>query len=242
VVGIGLGSGLSYILDPNRGHRRRAMFRDQWVHFRHESQRQLDLGFRDIGHRAQGVFARTRALIRNKRPVDDSVLHGRVRSKLGRYVSHPHAIEVQVQDGKVTLRGLILNTEVGKTVRAISHVPGVKKVVNELEPHARNESIPALQGGRERTGEHLDLFQSNWAPSTRLLLGFAGGVLSIYGVQQRNRIGLFNGLFGFLLALRGVTNRDFSDLWSIGSLEDFGENFGENPIQNTPDRDWKEAV
>jgi len=231
---MGLGSGVSYIFDPIRGHRRRVMIKDQIVHLRHVSRRQIKLGFQDLFNRTKGMTANLLFSIRGEGPVDSDVLNARVRSKLGRYVSHPHAIEVRVENGTVILKGLILKTELERAIRAVSLVHGVQKVENQLEEHDSSENIPALQGGRWRSGEHLDLFQSNWAPSTRLLLGFLGGSLAIYGLQQRNRFGLLNGAFGFLLALRGVTNRDLSDYWNIGPIEDLG--------RLTQDDSWKEAI
>ena len=54
--------------------------------------------------RAYGVWAEGSHLIKHEE-VSDEVLTARVRSKLGRAVSHPHAIQVMAKDGHVSLAG-----------------------------------------------------------------------------------------------------------------------------------------
>lgn len=62
-AGVALGAVLMYVLDPDRGRRRRALIRDQAVHVGHEFG---DLGedargrATDLRNRAQGVVAETR--------------------------------------------------------------------------------------------------------------------------------------------------------------------------------------
>ena len=65
----------------------------------------------------------------------DGVVVDRVRSKLGRYTSHPSAIEVHVNNGHVTLNGPILDDEVAALVSAVKSVDGVREVDNLLEVH-----------------------------------------------------------------------------------------------------------
>src|SRR5262249_45432249 len=56
-----------------------------------------------------------------------------------------------------------------------------------LELHSRDENHPALQGGPARTGPRPELLQQTWSPSTRLLLGVAGGLLALR-VLRRGRV------------------------------------------------------
>lgn len=179
-IALGAGAGLMYLLDPDRGSRRRALVRDQLVHLGHEISDAVEVAGRDLSHRAQGAFHEARKKL-DQQPVDDDVLIARVRAKMGRYVSHPHAIEVGASQGTVTLKGLVLSSEVEELVVAISHVPGVSRVINQLEPHQRGERVPSLQGGSPRSGEVIDLFQNRWAPATQFLVGLGGVILGAYG-------------------------------------------------------------
>src|SRR5207244_531476 len=78
----------------------------------------------------------------------DAVVVARVRSKLGRYVSHPRSIEVDISDGRVILSGPVLEGEVPGLLRAISEVRGVCHVENRLEAHraAGRESAVGSRG------------------------------------------------------------------------------------------------
>jgi hypothetical protein len=121
-----------YFLDPDRGRRRRAVVRDRFAHAANTSSDALGSLGRDLSHRAAGVLARARGVL-SRRPVDDDVLIERVRAKLGRVVSHPHAIAVNATGGSVRLRGSILDSELPRLMRAIGRVRGVRGVEHELE-------------------------------------------------------------------------------------------------------------
>ena len=115
---------------------------------------------------------------------DDGRLVERVRSKLGRVCSHPHAIDVYVHDGEVTLIGPVMADEVRDLLTAAASVRGVHSVINELEPHDSADGIPSLQGEGRVAGSSVDLMQANWAPATRALVGAAavaaGGLAFAY--------------------------------------------------------------
>lgn len=175
ISGFGLGAGLLYFLDPIAGGRRRALVRDKSVHAGHVLTKKTNVTAKDLAHRTTGMVAESRSRL-SRRPVSDSVLVERVRSKLGRYVSHPHAVCVSADDGRVTLSGVIFDYEVEKLLRAVSKVKGVKEVANYFEPHQKAENHPSLQGGRRRSGERFDLFQRNRAPATNFLIGLFGVV------------------------------------------------------------------
>jgi hypothetical protein len=149
LMGLGLGVGLMYFMDPERGRRRRALVRDKVAHTTRVSSNALGAVGLDLGHRVTGLLARARGVL-HRRPVDDGVLVERVRAKLGRVVSHPHAIDVNAMNGYVRLRGPVLQPEAIRLVRAVARVPGVRDVIDALDVHLTAD-IPALQGGT-RTG------------------------------------------------------------------------------------------
>jgi osmotically-inducible protein OsmY len=200
--GAAAGAGLMYLLDPQSGRRRRSLLRDQLVHTRKVTGEALEKAKRDAGNRTHGAAARVGSVLR-RREVTDEQLAARVRSKLGHVVSHPSAIEVTAEDGRVTLAGPVLADEVKGLLRAVAKVPGVKDVDDRLDVHEQPD-VPALQGGdgqavRSSAG-------GSWKPATRLVIGASGGALAAYGLAKRDKVGAAVGTVGLGLLTRSVTN------------------------------------
>lgn len=147
IAGLLLGVGLAYLLDPERGARRRAIARDKATSAGRRLAGELDARTRDLRNRASGKASELRSRFRREE-VGDEVLHDRVRAAIGRVVSRPRAVVVSVWDGKVTLRGQVLEAELAELIRTASGVRGVSEVVNQLEVHAEPGNVPSLQGGR----------------------------------------------------------------------------------------------
>ncbi len=121
LAGVAIGAGTMFLLDPDRGGRRRALIRAKAANLR-------------------GILA--------PGSPDARQLIERVRAELGRVVSHPRAIDVSVlHDGCVGLTGPVLTTEADAVLGAIARVRGVARVEDNLERHATAENVPALQGG-----------------------------------------------------------------------------------------------
>src|SRR5882672_9725485 len=87
----GLGAGLMFLLDPDLGPRRRAILRDKFISFTRLAAWAADKTSRDAKNRIYGTVVGTKSLFSDA-AVDDDVLVERVRSQMGRSVSHPHAI------------------------------------------------------------------------------------------------------------------------------------------------------
>jgi hypothetical protein len=181
--GIAIGAALALAFDSNQGNRRRALIRDKVVRGRRVTREALDTTVRDIGNRARGIAAATRGRLVSDEVPDDRLLE-RVRAKLGRVCSHPHAVDVYVNEGEVTLIGPVMADEVGDLLTAAASVRGVHAVINELEPHDSADGVPSLQGRGRTAGSPFDLMQANWAPATRALVGAAavaaGGLAIAY--------------------------------------------------------------
>lgn len=146
VVALLSGVGLMYLFDPQEGKRRRALLRDQWVKFQNQAQSTAEATQKQLENRAQGMTAETRSRLENT-PVSDETLVARVRSELGRVVSHPGAVDVSARGGRVTLRGNILADEVSRVMQAVRMVQGVTNVDNQLRIYQAPENMPDLQGG-----------------------------------------------------------------------------------------------
>lgn len=209
--GVAAGAGLMYLLDPQTGRRRRALLRDKVVHAGHLTSDALRKSARDTGNRARGLAARSRSAFR-RGAVPDDVLAERVRAALGRAVSHPSAIEVTAEDGRVTLSGPILDREVEKLLRTVSKVRGVREVESRLEAHDRPDDVPALQGGGG-----FGPAQESWPPATRLVVGLGGGALIASCTRRRDAAGTALGTLGFVLLARAVTNLPARRLLGLGA-------------------------
>lgn len=161
--GVGLGAALMYVLDPERGKRRRAVVRDKAVRVTRKTGDSLGARSRDWKNRAKGVAAEVKSLTR-KEEVSDAVLDERVRAAIGRVVSAPGAIEVTSTAGTVTLFGAVLASEVDDLISAIRGVAGVEDVENRLEMHATADDVPALQGARGPRSK-AELGRERWDPA-----------------------------------------------------------------------------
>lgn len=216
LTGLGLGVGLMYFLDPERGRRRRARARDRLARAAHVGSDAMGTTSRDVAHRTTGLAARLRGLLRSGRRVDDRVLVGRVRAQLGRLVSHPHAVRVDATDGIVTVRGPILEAEVPRLLNALERIGGVRSVTSELEEHQHSGNVPALQGGSTPPAVRPDLWQREWAPTTRLLTGTTGMALAGYGASRRDAPGTLLAAAGIGLIARAAMNVEARRLTGIG--------------------------
>ena len=78
-AGAAAGATLMYVLDPDRGRRRRAQLRDKAVHATHASSDAASVITRDARNRGQGVVVQTRKRLRPDHP-DDEELAQRVRT------------------------------------------------------------------------------------------------------------------------------------------------------------------
>jgi hypothetical protein len=205
LAALGLGAALMYLLDPQAGRGRVARARDRAARLARQGRDTARAGARDLSNRVTGLLARARGALQATTP-DDDVLLERVRAQLGRWVSHPHAIEVSAVDGWVTLGGPVLAHEAGGLVRATWAVRGVRQVKDQLVRHAANAALPQrLDGHRSRP--RSEFVPDQWAPGPRLaVLGVAAG-LALYAARRRGAQGVLAGIAGAALAARTGTHR-----------------------------------
>ena len=208
---LGIGATLMYFLDPDRGRRRRALLRDQIVHAGRRLREARRITAVDVVNRSNGLLAEASRWLSEETGISDREQTERVRSKLGRVVSHPHAIEVAVRDGYVTLSGPILIHEVQPLISTVRRVEGVRGVEDRLSAYPEPDGISALQGGRPRNNR-FEFFQRNWSPTARLIAGTLGAGLMMAGTRGRSAMNLAMRVLGGGLLLRAATNRELSSL------------------------------
>lgn len=125
-----------YYFDPDMGRRRRAMLRQRLVGVSNDAQGALAGRAKYAAGKIDGLLA-THSLGGETRtqPQSDAQLRDRVRSRLGRLVSHPGGIEVQVEDGAVRLSGNVLSGELDGLLTQVRDMAGVKRVINGMTSH-----------------------------------------------------------------------------------------------------------
>jgi uncharacterized membrane protein len=218
MVGAGVGAGLMYLYDPQMGRRRRAVTRDKLVSFGHRIDDAIEVTSRDLTNRTVGLWAEMRSSITSN-GVSDDVLAERVRAQLGGLVSHPSAIEVRAEQGCVTLSGPVLRHEVDRLLKGVASVRGVHEVENRLDIHDEPGNVPGLQGQpvRRLSGRQRDVMQLRWSPTTRFLMGTAGGAVAAFGAGRRDIFGGALTLTGLTLLTRALTNLELKRLVGVGA-------------------------
>lgn len=160
LAGLGLGMAAMYLLDPGAGRRRRAMARDKALSACRSTSETFLKQSRDLGNRTRGLVAATGSRFRRDR-ADDRVLVERVRSGFGRSVSHPGAIDVTAEEGRVILSGHVLAGEHEALLTAVAKVRGVSDVEDRLQVHEGEQGLQrALSAGGQaghagQAGEQL---------------------------------------------------------------------------------------
>ncbi len=195
------GAAVMYLFDPDQGPQRRAMLGNRLQGVKDSKRRALRLMTQDFSNRARGAIYESKAILRDDHP-DDDTLVGRVRSSLGRLVAHVGAIDVEAKDGAVTLGGDALASEIASIVRCVRMTRGVTRVENRLTVHEGPAGVSSLQGGREALG------RKGMTPAQDMVIGVAGGLLTLYGLGRRGLIGKFAGLAGASLLTRSFQDAE----------------------------------
>lgn len=146
---IAAGAAAMLLLDPVSGARRRALIRDCFVRAGHALQRFGAAKAEYVGERTRGLAAEARGALRHERPGDPQ-LDARVRARLGRAASHPHAIRTEAHAGVVTLAGIAPADEIDAIVAGVAGVRGVERVENRLEAGdpSREPATPKRRAAR----------------------------------------------------------------------------------------------
>jgi len=189
---------MMYFFDLELGRRRRKLCLDQMQRAENDCLHACDVLLRDLSNRASGTVARVESCF-SQHDNSDRVVGERVRSKLGRCVSHPSAIQVAAHDGQVTLTGHVLASEVAQLIWAVHGVTGVRSVDNQLAVHESAGKIASLQGDGRRGISHRQARQQNWSPTARFLAGAVGTCLVANGLLARSPMSAFMAAMGTAL-------------------------------------------
>jgi len=130
-IGVGVGAGLMYLLDPHSGRRRRNVMLDKMGSLGNRGVDRLYRLGRDRVHRLRGMIAETSARM-HPEEASDEVLEARVRSKIGRVLSHPSSLKVMANGGVITLRGAVPRAEIRPLLQIVMKVRGTQKIIGPV--------------------------------------------------------------------------------------------------------------
>ncbi|HYJ91934.1 MAG TPA: SRPBCC family protein [Pyrinomonadaceae bacterium] len=210
LIGIGAGLATMYFLDPDRGRRRRSVVTDKISKASNRIPGTARVTVVDLSNRARGAWA-TATKMFSSDTADDQIIEARVRSKMGRVCSHPHAIHVISHDGYITLDGVILADEAPYLLKCVSNVRGVHGVTNNLKEFKSSQGVSSLQGGRRRE-DRSEFMQQHWSPGPRFIIGALGASGIAYALVKRDLVGVGLGIAGAALLTRSLTNSELTRL------------------------------
>ncbi|HVY91105.1 MAG TPA: BON domain-containing protein [Bryobacteraceae bacterium] len=152
-AGVGIGAGLMYLFDPRRGRSRRSRLMGEARGILHRGEHRLANRRKDLVNRLEGLGVRVADAVAPEAPPSDETLLERIRARMGHVISHPHEVEVHVEDGVVFLEGKLGHLERRRLTQEVRGMEGVR----ELNTNLRGRKIvsPALLLG---LGAGLALF------------------------------------------------------------------------------------
>ena len=167
LLSLGAGVATAYLTDPEFGKKRRAALAREARKFLDKATRETRRSLCDSQHRLSGFIARWRTEFKDETP-DDGVLEARIRSRMGRVVSHSRKIHVLCDHGIATLWGLAPLDEISRLIASTEAIPGVREVVDHLEVGKPDESPADANYSLKHA---RDAARLNLSPSNRLVTG-----------------------------------------------------------------------
>jgi osmotically-inducible protein OsmY len=140
-LGTLIGGALMFLLDPKSGRRRRAVSRDKVNKAGRQALHKTRQLARHVQNQIAGTIATASLSLSDEGVVSDKKLERRLRSVLGRSVSHPTAIDIAVHKGAVQLRGYLAPHEIAKVLNTVRATPGVRSVDNQIIDRAETRQL-----------------------------------------------------------------------------------------------------
>jgi uncharacterized membrane protein len=197
--------------------RRRGLLRDRVAHVTRSGAKLAQKARRDARHRVTGAAARANRLMRADHPTDEQLV-ARVRSRIGRVVTHPHAVVVTAHDGAISLAGPVLKSEADALVRSVERVRGVRAVDDQLELHDDGTGVPALQGpGHPHRPPSRRAPRERWTPALRGVASVGGAAGVAFGLANRSALVTTAGA---LLLARAALDRPLRRIVGLGAGRD----------------------
>jgi len=131
-AGVGLGAGLMYLCDPDRGRSRRSQLMGEATGILHRGEDTLEKRGKDLLNRVHGLAVKVAEEIAPEEQPTDEVLTERIRSRMGHIVANPHEVQVRVENGVATLEGKLAHSERRRLTDEVRAMHGVKRLSAHL--------------------------------------------------------------------------------------------------------------
>jgi len=148
--GMAIGATLMFVLDPNRGRKRRSGVQQKLVHAGHVVNRTARRQGRNLANQLSGSVAELRSKLRDRfRTIDDDTLVERVKAQLGHVISHPGLLDISCSRGCVCISGPVLDREIDRIRERLEKIRGVVETRLSLDEHPSWE-LERISGRRGR--------------------------------------------------------------------------------------------
>ena len=127
-AGLGLGAGLMYLCDPDRGRSRRSKLKGEASGLLHRGEGRVEKHGKDLLNRVRGFAVKVAEEIAPQEQPTDELLLERIRGKMGHILANPHGVHVRVENGVVTLEGKLDHPERHHLKEEIRAMAGVKRL------------------------------------------------------------------------------------------------------------------
>ena len=140
MVGIGAAVAVAmYLLDPDRGRSRRAKLSDQAAALARKAEEKARAQAEYQKGVVQGLAHDLTEPFRPEPDFDDQTLRQKVKSQaIGRWDGPKNDVEVDVDNGVVTLKGNVDPEKVDRLIRLVKGIPGVASVNDQLSVPQRS--------------------------------------------------------------------------------------------------------
>ena len=196
-----------YLFDPKDGRKRRSRLIKETKKIFETAKDEAKKSLKDAENHLVGGIACLSARLRNEETTDEVIVE-RVRSRMGRVVTHAHPVMVASDAGIVTLWGPVPKDEMVPLLYKVKATPGVKEIRNHLT--AYDSKQPELDVVMKKSGE------IKWSPFKRLLIGAVGASAAAYGIYKGNSFGRALALAGAGAMAGSTMKRNISSSLAFG--------------------------
>ena len=223
LIGIALTAGITYLLDPTSGRRRRDAVREQVGKAAHKLNDGTRAARTDLADRAQrlagecgsqakswagqakslagSVAGQAKSFVKPD-PMRDDIVAARARAALRRNLSDSSAIGVAADQGRLILHGHVRPQEHETLRECLRDVAGTREVMDHL--------IERDSGNGDRAPRNLrrfDLTREQWDAAPRFLIGALGAALIAFGIKQRSALSLLGAAAAIPMIARSAMNK-----------------------------------
>ena len=223
LIGAALTAGITYLLDPTSGRRRRATVREQVEKAAHKLNDGTRATRADLADRAQRLAGQCKSQAKSLAgqaksmagsvagqaksfvkpdPTRDDIVAARARAALRSSLSDSSAIGVAADRSRLILHGHVSPQEHETLRERLRDVAGSREVMDHLieRDSTNGDAAP-------RTLRRFDLSRDQWDSAPRFLIGGLGAALIAFGIKQRSALSLLGAAAAIPMIARSAMNK-----------------------------------